>query len=44
MPGIMNLIFRILLIKKSLTIGGINNYVYGFDDSATHTKNVENRD
>jgi len=28
--------------KKSLTIGGINNYVYGFDDSATHTKNVEN--
>ncbi len=28
--------------KKSLTIGGINNYVYGFDDSATHTKNIEN--
>ena len=23
--------------KKSLTIRGINNYVYGFDDSATHT-------
>ena len=28
--------------KKSLTIGGINNYVYGFDDSATHTLNIEN--
>ena len=28
--------------KKSLTIGGINNYVYGFDDSATHTVNIEN--
>ena len=28
--------------QKSLTIGGINNYVYGFDDSATHTKNMEN--
>ena len=28
--------------KKSLTIGGINNYVYGFDDSATHTLNSEN--
>ncbi len=28
--------------KKSLTIGGINNYVYGFDDSATHTQNIEN--
>ena len=28
--------------KKSLTIGGINNYVYGFDDSATHTVNIDN--
>jgi len=28
--------------KKSLTIGGINNYVYGFDDSATHTHNIDN--
>ena len=28
--------------KKSLTIGGINNYVYGFDNSATHTKNIDN--
>ena len=28
--------------KKSLTIGGINNYVYGFDDFATHTKNMKN--
>ena len=28
--------------KKSLTLGGINNYVYGFDDSATHTFNTEN--
>ena len=28
--------------KKSLTIGGINNYVYGFDDSATHTVSIEN--
>ena len=28
--------------KKSLTIGGINNYVYGFDNSATHTVNIEN--
>ena len=30
--------------KKSLTIGGINNYVYGFDDSATHTYNIKNVD
>ena len=28
--------------KNSLTIGGINNYVYGFDNSATHTNNIEN--
>ncbi len=28
--------------KKSLTLGGINNYVYGFDSSATHTSNIEN--
>ena len=28
--------------KKSLTIGGINNYVYGFDNSATHTVSIEN--
>ena len=28
--------------KKSLTIGGINNFVYGFDESATHTKNISN--
>ena len=28
--------------KKSLTIGGINNLVYGFDNSATHTVNIEN--
>lgn len=28
--------------KRSLTIGGINNYVYGFDDSATHTVNIKN--
>ena len=28
--------------KKSLTLGGINNYVYGFDDSASHTFNTEN--
>ena len=28
--------------KKSLTIGGINNYVYGFDNSATHTLSIEN--
>ena len=28
--------------KTSLTIGGINNYVYGFDDSATHTKSIKN--
>ena len=28
--------------KNSLTIGGINNYVYGFDDSATHTNKIEN--
>ena len=27
--------------KKSLTIGGINNYVYGFDSSATHTVNID---
>ena len=30
--------------KKSLTIGGINNYVYGFDDSATHTADIKNID
>ncbi|MBO8221392.1 hypothetical protein [Prochlorococcus marinus] len=30
--------------KKSLTIGGINNYVYGFDNSATHTDNIKNVD
>ena len=30
--------------KKSLTIGGINNYVYGFDGSATHTDNIKNID
>ena len=30
--------------KKSLTIGGINNYVYGFDNSATHTDNIKNAD
>mgnify|MGYP001160828237 FL=1 len=29
---------------KSLTIGGINNYVYGFDDSATHPINLESLD
>ena len=28
--------------KLSLTLGGINNYVYGFDNSATHTPNIEN--
>ena len=28
--------------KHSLTIGGINNYVYGFDNSATHTTSIEN--
>ena len=28
--------------KKSITVGGINNYVYGFDESATHTKKIEN--
>ena len=28
--------------KSSITLGGINNYVYGFDDSATHTSNIEN--
>ena len=28
--------------KKSLTIGGINNYVYGFDNSATHTVSIKN--
>ena len=28
--------------KRSLTIGGINSYVYGFDSSATHTANIEN--
>ena len=28
--------------KNSLTFGGINNFVYGFDDSATHTFNIEN--
>ena len=28
--------------RNSLTIGGINNYVYGFDDSATHTNKIEN--
>ena len=28
--------------KKSLTIGGINNYVYGFDNSATHATKIEN--
>ena len=27
--------------KSSLTIGGINNYVYGFDDTATHTIDFE---
>lgn len=27
--------------KKSLTIGGINNYVYGFDSFSTHTLNIE---
>ena len=27
--------------KISLTIGGINNYVYGFDDTATHTIDLE---
>ena len=26
---------------NSLTIGGINNYVYGFDKSATHTFNLD---
>lgn len=26
---------------KSLTIGGINNYVYGFDESATHTLDID---
>ena len=30
--------------KKSLTIGGINSYVYGFDNSATHTHNINNID
>ena len=34
--------YHIVNNKKSLTIGGINNYVYGFDDSATHTLNIEN--
>ena len=28
--------------KKSLTLGGVNNYVYGFDKSATHTLNISN--
>ena len=28
--------------KSSLTFGGINNFVYGFDDSATHTFNIKN--
>ena len=26
--------------KKSLTLGGINNYVYGFDESATHAIDI----
>ena len=35
--------FSHLVNKKiSLTIGGINSYVYGFDSSATHTSNIEN--
>ena len=29
---------------RSLTLGGINNYVYGFDNSATHTINPESLD
>ena len=29
---------------KSLTIGGINNFVYGFDNSATHTIDLESID
>ena len=28
--------------KKSLTLGGINSYVYGFDEFATHTLNKDN--
>ena len=28
-------------MKKSLTIGGINTLVYGFDDSATHTIDLD---
>ena len=31
--------FHIVNNYKSLTLGGINNFVYGFDQSATHTKN-----
>ena len=27
--------------KTSLTIGGINNYVYGFDNSGTHTHDID---
>ena len=27
--------------KSSLTIGGINNFVYGFDNTATHTIDIE---
>ena len=36
--------YHIVNNKKSLTIGGINNYVYGFDDSATHTADIKNID
>ena len=31
---------HIYLNYKSLTLGGINNYVYGFDETATHTLDI----
>ena len=32
---------HILNKKSSLTIGGINNFVYGFDNTATHTFDLD---
>ena len=30
-------------MKKSLTIGGINTLVYGFDDTATHPIDLDSK-
>tara|TARA_Y100000589_G_scaffold323021_1_gene356926 strand:- start:4326 stop:5288 length:963 start_codon:yes stop_codon:yes gene_type:complete len=35
-------LYHLLKESYSLTLGGINNYVYGFDETATHTTSVDN--